>query len=170
LSLMAGTLKGLSDHATETRVVIVGVASSIDQLIGEHECVQRAITEVLMPRMSPPEIAEIIAKGFEVVAVTIEEAAQRRVVRLAEELPTYVHMLTLNAAERAVRDDRDEITTADVQAAIDQAVQRHSLVREYRTAVHSPRRNNLFARVLVSCALAEKHRLGQFTAVPFARP
>ena len=60
LSLLADTIKALSDHAVDTKIVIVGVGSSIDQLIGEHESVQRAIEEVSVQRMSEEDMSDII--------------------------------------------------------------------------------------------------------------
>lgn len=170
LSLMADTIKAMSDHAVQTKVVIVGVATSIDQLIGEHESVQRAIEEVLIPRMSEAEMVDIVKNGIAAVGMTVDPAAQRAITRLAEGLPHYVHLLTLNAAQRAVQDDRDLISTEDVRAAILVAVSRHSLLKDHQTAVQSPRTNNLFSRVLLACALAEKNKLGQFTAAAVRDP
>jgi energy-coupling factor transporter ATP-binding protein EcfA2 len=163
LSLMADTIKALSDHAVETRLIIVGVADSIDALIGEHESTQRAIAEVQLGRMEPSELTGIIDDGLAKVNMTITPDARRRVGRLAEGLPQYVHMLALYAAQRAVMDDRDQVNVDDVRDAIDKVVRKHSLLREYQTAVQSPRRDNLFAQVLAACALAEKNRLGYFT-------
>jgi len=146
LSLMADTIKTLSDHAVETRLVVVGVADSIDALIGEHESIQRAISEVQLGRMEPKELIGIIDDGLAQVHMTITPAARRRIGRLAEGLPQYVHMLTLYAAQRAVMDDRLEVDVDDVRDAINKVVKKHSLLREYQTAVQSPRRDNLLHR------------------------
>ncbi len=170
LSLMADTIKALSDHAVQSKLIIVGVATSIDELIGEHESVKRAIEEVLMPRMTFDELTGIIDRGLRAVDLGIEERARQRIGRLAEGLPTYVHLLSLSAAQSAVMDDRDEVSAEDVRRAVEATVQRHSLLREYQAAVQSPRRHNLFARVLAACALAEKNKLGQFTAGAVRKP
>ncbi|WP_076260902.1 AAA family ATPase [Intrasporangium flavum] len=164
LSLMADTLKALSDHAVPTKLVIVGVADSIDQLVGEHESVQRAIAEVAMPRMTEADMTSIIDNGLPVLEMGIESQARTQIGRLAEGLPHYVHLLTQKATLRAIQDDRTTITTGDVEDAISVAVAKHSLAKEYQTAIQSPRPDNLFARVLTSCALAEKNRLGGFTS------
>ncbi|GAA0710359.1 ATP-binding protein [Dactylosporangium roseum] len=163
LSLMADTVKALSDHAVDTRLIIVGMADSIDALIGEHESIQRAIAEVQLGRMEPAELGGIIDDGLAQVSMTITPTARHRIGRLAEGLPQYVHMLTLYAAQRAVIDDRGQVDVDDVRDAIDKVAKKHSLLREYQTAVQSPRRDNLFAQVLAACALAEKNRLGYFT-------
>lgn len=164
LSLMADTIKALSDHLVPTKMVIVGVADSIDQLIGEHESIRRAIAEVLMPRMTRAELFHIIDNGLALVGMEISPSARTQIARLAEGLPTYVHRLTLYAAQTAAYDDRDQVATEDVKSAIEETVQSHSLAKEYHTAVQSSRGGTLFSRVLVSCALAKKDRLGYFTA------
>ncbi|MET7939099.1 AAA family ATPase [Streptomyces sp. NPDC005302] len=164
LSLMADLIKALSDHLVRTKLVIVGVADSIDQLFGEHQSVQRAVEEVRMPRMSQPELADIVDTGLKAVDMQIEMDARQRISRLSEGFPHYVHLLSLYAGQHAVSDDRLTVTKEDVNAAINQAVEKHSLVREYQTAIQSPRPGTLFSRVLAACALADKNRLGQFTA------
>jgi Cdc6-like AAA superfamily ATPase len=170
LSLMADTIKSLSDHNVATKLVIVGVADSLDQLMGQHESVQRAVEEVLMPRMEETEAYEIIDNGLADVEMTIEPGARRQVARLAEGLPTYVHLLALHAAREAVHGHRVTVEARDVEAAVNRVVARHSLLREYQRAVDSPYPNNLFSRVLAACALAEKNRLGYFTAGAVREP
>jgi energy-coupling factor transporter ATP-binding protein EcfA2 len=170
LSLLADAIKALSDHGVASKLVVVGVADSIDQLVGEHESVQRALIEVQMPRMSQAELTSIIDAGLSAVGMTIEERAKRIVGRLAEGLPFFVHQLMLTAAQRAVMDDRSRVSVRDVEAAIDAAVKRHTLLREYQTAVQSPRPDNLYSRVLVACALADKNPLGFFTASAVREP
>ncbi|MFF3858128.1 AAA family ATPase [Streptomyces sp. NPDC002209] len=164
LSLMADLIKSLSDHLVSTKLVIVGVADSIDQLFGEHQSIQRAVQEVRMPRMSQPELADIVDTGLKAAEMGIEDVARQRISRLSEGFPHYVHLLSLYAGQHAVSDDRLAVTKADVNAAINQAIEKHSLVREYQMAIQSPRPGTLFSRVLAACALAEKNRLGQFTA------
>ncbi len=40
---MADTIKTLSDNATRTTLILVGVADSVDELIGEHQSIERAM-------------------------------------------------------------------------------------------------------------------------------
>lgn len=170
LSLMADTLKALSDHHVRSKVVVVGVADSIDQLFGEHESVQRAVEEVHMPRMSTEELTEIINEGLAAADMSVSGPARTQIARLAEGLPHYAHLLTLHAGQRAAMAGRLQVETEDVDAAISEAVQRHSLGRDYQMAIQSPRPDNLFSRVLAACALADKNRLGYFTAAAVREP
>jgi Cdc6-like AAA superfamily ATPase len=59
-SLMADTIKALSDYCVNATVVIVGVAEDVAGLIKGHESIARSLIQVRMPRMSQDELAEII--------------------------------------------------------------------------------------------------------------
>ena len=171
LSLMADTIKSLSDHTVGTKIVLVGVSDSIEQLIGEHESVRRALEEVNMPRMERREIAELIIDGFREVGMQVEDAALGRIARLAEGLPTYAHALSLRAGTFAIQDDAERVTLVHVERAARQLVESpHSSKSAYVTATQSPRPENLFAQVLAACALAEKDELGYFTPASVKDP
>lgn len=171
LSLMADTIKALSDHGVETKLVIVGVADSIESLIGEHESIRRAIEEVPMPRMSAGELRELVTKGFGSVGIGIEDSAVERIVRLSEGLPSYAHLLSLKTGERVLADDRDRVLLHDVLKSTESVVESAISNRlDYHKAIRSSRPENLYPHVLAACALAAKDRLGYFTAKSVAEP
>ena len=165
LTLLADTVKTLSDHAVHTTLVLVGVADSIDELIGDHQSIERALVQIPMPRMPVDELAEIIDKGIEELGMAISASSRSRIARLSEGLPHYTHLLSLHACQRAISDDRAEVFDSDVDAAIKIAVDKaqHSIKSSYQRATRSVRRDNLFGQVLLACALAEKDELGFFT-------
>ena len=172
LSLLADTIKTLSDHAVGVTLVLVGVADSVDDLIGDHESVERALTQVHMPRMSVAELEEIVDKGMSQLEMTITAGARTRIARLSEGLPHYTHLLSLHAAQRAIADDRNEIREIDIDRAIRLAVQKaqHSIRQAYERATRSPRKDTLFEQALLACALAPKGPLGHFTAGAVREP
>lgn len=172
LSLLADTIKTLSDHAVPATVVLVGVADSIDELIGDHASVERPLVQVPMPRMSQSELRQIITKGLEELEMTIDPASERRIASLSEGLPHYTHALSLHAAQRAVMDDRSRIGPSDIDTATRNAVDKaqQSIRSAHQKATRSPRRKNLFPNVLLACALAPKDNLGFFTAGGVRRP
>ena len=170
LSLMADTVKALSDHAVGSKLVFVGVADSIENLIGEHESVRRCLEEVQVPRMKAAEMRELVTRGFFEAAVQIEKSAVERIVRLSEGLPPYGHLLSLKAGERAVNDDRDTVFLRDVIESTEAVVRSHSGAALYHHAVESCRPENLYAQVLAACALAQKDELGYFAAKAVEEP
>jgi Cdc6-like AAA superfamily ATPase len=170
LSLLADTVKTLSDHSIATTLVLVGIADSVEQLIGDHRSIERALVQVGMPRMSAPELTEIIDRGCDYAGLTVESGQKNRLARLSEGLPHYTHLLCLHAAQRTVQDDRDRISVEDVDAAIALAVEKHTIRNEYQLAVRSAKKDNLFAEVLLACALAPKLDLGYFAAGAVREP
>jgi hypothetical protein len=170
LSLLADTVKTLSDHIVPATLLLVGVASSVEGLIGEHASVERALVQIEMPRMSVTELAEIIDKGCQRAELTVAADARDRITLLSEGLPHYTHLLAHFAAQHTVSDDRFEISLGDVHKAIDQAVEKHTIKSEYQTATRSPRTDTLFAEVLLACALAQKDALGFFSAGAVREP
>lgn len=164
LTLLADTIKTLSDHGVRSTVVLVGVARSIGDLIGEHESIVRNVAQIEMPRMKPAELREIVENGCERAGLTARSDAVEKITLLSEGLPHYTHLLALHAGQRVVQDDRSEITLGDVNAAIPAAISRHTIQSDYLTAIRSTQSANLYRQVLLACALAPKNELGYFTA------
>lgn len=162
LTLLADTIKTLSDNAVPSTVVLVGVASSVGELIGEHESIVRNIAQIEMPRMSPAELRDVLIRGCTRAEMTISSDAVDRIVTLSEGLPHYTHLLGFKAAERVVQDDRSHVTLPDVEAAIPAAVARHTIENDYLSAIRSSQPTNLYRQVLLACALAPKDSLGYF--------
>ncbi len=164
--LMADTIKSLSDNTIQTTLIFVGIADSVDQLIGEHPSTERAIVQVPMPRMSKAELLEIVDKGLaRCKGMSVVAAVRERLADLAHGLPTYTHLLTREAATAAVNEGRLEITMADLQTALKEATDSHlaSLLTPYNKAVTSAK-GVMFAPVLLACALAVKDEKGYFYA------
>ncbi len=170
LSLLADTIKTLSDHTVDATLMLVGVAGSVEQLIGEHGSIVRSISQVHLPRMYASELNAILDKGFTAAEVEIDDAARQHIVNLAEGLPHYVHLLGHHAGHRAVNDDRGKVTFSDVEAAITQAVDRHSILSDYQKATQSPQKGHFFKEVLLACAFAPRNELGYFRAGDVREP
>lgn len=170
-TLMADTVKTLSDHAVDTTLLLVGVADSVDSLIAEHQSVERALVQIRMPRMSRVELLEIISKGLEQAAMTITDDARQKITTLSQGLPHYTHLLTQNAAQRAAINDRAEVGAHDVRAAIDNALAKaqQSIISTYHRATSSPR-ENLYPQVLLACAMAQPDNLGYFASMDVRQP
>ncbi len=170
LTLLADTIKTLSDHAVGATLILVGVAASLDELIGEHGSIIRNLAQIEMPRMLPEELRGVLQKGCSHAGLTISPEAEEIIVRLSEGLPHYTHLLGYRAAERAVQDDRLSITLDDVRASIPKAVERHTIQNDYIRAVRSSQPGNLYREVLLACAVAPKDSLGYFTSGQVREP
>jgi uncharacterized protein YejL (UPF0352 family) len=162
--LFADTIKTLSDHAVPVTLVLVGVADTVDALIKEHHSIERALVQVQMPRMSREELEQIVTNGFNRLGLTIEPPALQHITLLSQGLPHYTHLLALYAAREAIDSTSVVVTVHHVISAIKTALAQaqQSIRSAYHTATMSPRKENLYARVLLACALAKTDDLGYF--------
>jgi len=169
---IADSIKSLSDHGVDATIVVVGVADSVVELIREHASVERAMVQVHMPRMSETEIAEIIRTGSTRLNLTASESAISAIQLLAQGLPHYAHLIGLHATRNVVESGGSEIGMSAVKDAIDEAVtnSQHSIQHLYHLATMSPRKDNLFADVLLACAMAKTDQMGYFAAQDVREP
>ena len=169
----ADLVKMLSDHAVRATVILVGVADSVDELIEEHESVERALVQVRMPRMSADEIGKIISTGVRELEVEIEPAATEQIVRLSQGMPHYAHLLGLHSVRAAAhRRARSCIRTGDVTVALRRALDhaQQSIRSAFLKATESPRADSLHRQVLCACAIARVDELGYFAAADVRQP
>lgn len=164
--LMADTIKMLSDHSVSATLVIVGVADSVDQLIKEHQSIERALVQIPMPRMSRRELTEIIEIGLSRLGMTASNEAADQITTLSQGLPYYTHLLGLHASREALDRGTKTVELPHVDFAIRKALEKsqQSIRNAYYIATKSPRRDNLFKQVLLACALAKTDEFGYFTA------
>ncbi len=170
--MLADTIKTLSDNAIKTTLILVGVADSVSDLIGEHQSIERAIKQVPMPRMSKAELLLIVDNGLSKCGgLSIVSAARERIADYSQGLPFYTHLLAREAALHAVRSDRTNIMMEDLDEAIKEAVnsQLETNLTLYNKAVTAPR-GIYFKPVLLACALAQKDEKGYFYATNVTEP
>ncbi|MGA3370713.1 MAG: ATP-binding protein [Terracidiphilus sp.] len=169
---LADTIKTLSDNAIDTTFLLVGVADSVDQLIGEHVSIERAIRQVPMPRMSKSELLEVIDNGLsKCEGMSIDAAPRERIADYSQGLPSYTHLLAREAALHAVKLRRARVTMEDLDGAIKEAVdgQLETNLTLYNKAVTAAR-GIYFKPVLLACALADKDEKGFFYANNITQP
>ena len=171
-SMMANTIKFLSDYSVNCTVVLVGVADNVNELVGEHESIPRALEQIPMPRMSSPELKEILEKIIPRLGMKIEPNALWKVVNLARGLPSYVHALGLYAVQAAITRKSLTVVERDVDDAIKRVLEKsEETVREqYAKAVHSNRSDSLYKEALLACALAQTDDRGTFTPLAVCEP
>lgn len=170
--MMADTVKTLSDNSIKTTLIFVGVADSVDQLIGEHLSIERALVQIPMPRMSKAELLQIVDKGLHrCEGITIDAGTRERLADFAHGLPTYTHLLAREAATAAVTAGHTHVTKEDLQIAVRESVDSHfsTNLTTYNKAVTSAR-GLIFKSVLLACALAEKDEKGFFYANAVTTP
>jgi len=161
---LAETLKHFSDAASETKIIVVGVADTLAELIGEHASLTRCLAQIKLERMSADELKDIVEAGQERIGMVFKESVKNKIVALSDGFPFYTHLLCLYCAE-----DAGKILTANPDADVvvsepeyNKAVRRAietaegSLRDAYRAAVITvKRKTDMFKHVLWGLAYAE---------------
>ncbi len=169
---MADTIKMLSDQSVPATLVLVGVGESVSALIAQHESVERALAQVLMPRMSLWELQQIVDGGLDVVGLRADPIVRDRIAALSQGLPHYTHLITLAAARHANDRAADLVETEDLAAGVRSAVShaQETITTTHHRAVMSARSDSLYRQVALACALAQCDERGYFTAGAVRRP
>ena len=171
-TLFADTIKALSDFNVDTTLILVGVADDIDDLITEHESINRCLVQIHLPRMNIGELREIVKNGMDKVGIEISEDAALQICSLSLGLPHYVHAFGLASGRSAIDRNSRKIETYDVIQARKVVISesQQTMLRQFDIATASPRRRTLYFQVLVACALAATDELGYFRASSVQEP
>jgi Cdc6-like AAA superfamily ATPase len=166
-ALMADTIKTLSDHSVNTTLILVGVGNSVEELITEHLSIERSLIQIQMLRMSSEELNEILLKGLKILSMIMDKDVTKSIVFLSQGLPNYVHLLALYGCQAAIRENDSNINTSHLSRAIKQACEnaQQSIMSAYSTSVSSSRKEMIYPKVLLACALANKDETGCFRAI-----
>ena len=170
--LFADTIKALSDFNLDTTLIIVGVADDVDDLIEEHQSVDRCLVQVHLPRMPFDELIEIVSTGISAVGMEISQEAASQICTVSLGLPHYVHALGLASGRAAIDERSARVEPHHVINAIETFIDEYqqTILRQFDLATASPRRENFYFKVLVACALAPTDDLGCFRAGDVRQP
>jgi len=170
--LMADTIKLFSDMNVDCKLILVGVAESVSELIAEHQSISRNMLQKLVEPMTIEELAQIIEKGFNYVGLKYENGLDEKIALLSQGYPHYTHLLGLWAGRHAIAEKRNEVTSKDLNNAIADTLQNTigSVREEYQLATASSKKTALYKDVLLACALANKDSLGRFSLVDVREP
>ena len=102
IRLFASTIKNMSDNLSASTLILVGVADTVDELMEDHASVDRALVQILLPRMLETELTEIIRKAYDSIALDYEQSVIEHMGHLAQGLPHYAHRFGLEAGLAAV--------------------------------------------------------------------
>lgn len=120
---LAEAMKNLSDAGANVTLFVIGVARSLEELMGKHPSIQRNVVSIHLPLMTPSEIDRIIGAGVAMSGVRFAQEVRAAIVRLSKGLPYFAQLLCLHAARHAVRDGRTKIDQADLRYAVDRAIE-----------------------------------------------
>ena len=120
---LAETIKNLSDTGANVILFVIGVARSLDELIGMHPSIQRNVLSIHLPLMSSSAIARIIRAGERSSGISFVDEVSGGIVRLSKGLPYFAQLLCLHAARHAVEAERTVVEDVDFRFAVDRAIE-----------------------------------------------
>lgn len=161
---IADTVKFLSDRNAPVTIVLIGVADDVDDLIDNHQSVERCVSQVALPRMSRDEIEEVVTSGLKKHGMTIDADALHEVSRISRGLPHYAHLLGLHSGRKSIDRRSMNVAVPDIREALKLAIDdvQASIKSDYVKATTSARIDALYKHVLLAAALAECDELGFF--------
>ncbi len=165
VTAMADTIKALSDYAVNVTVLLIGVADSVDELIREHQSIERALIQVHMPAMADDEIRGIIVGGFDRLGMEIDFEACEDLVHFSQGVPYITHLLCIYGIRAALRAHSMTVCPEHVEQGVNKALDQwqQSIKALYNEAVWSEQDSDLYREVLLACALAEVDEQRYFT-------
>jgi len=90
---MAETLKQFSDARSRTKILIVGVADSLSNLLRAHSSLVRSVAGIRLGRMKADELEGILERGEERLRIGFVPEVKQRIVNLADGFAHYAHLL-----------------------------------------------------------------------------
>ena len=170
ISEMADTIKSLSDNAPHVTIMLVGVGSTISDLIGEHESINRCLRQVKLPRMSNGELKQILDHGLEHMGFSIDATAEREIIRFSQGFPHFTHLLGKNACKACLEDGIEKVGAAELERSISISVERvdESIRNAYQRGTMTSKNSDSFKSVVWACSDAEEDEHGTFKLTDIA--
>ena len=153
---MADMIKLLSDNLPFITLLLVGIAQSVDKLIGEHHSIERCIRQIELPLMPEPDAIEMIKHNLGLAGLKINTAIINKIIELSSGFPNYLHLLCKHSAVEAIEEGKSEISNEHFNSAVIKSINNsdYSIRNAYQKATSSPAGKNQFANVLLACAMA----------------
>jgi hypothetical protein len=111
---VAELIKNLSDRAARVQLILTGVASNLDELIGFTPSIRRNIVGLAVGPLAEPDLLEILLRAEDATGLRFTADARDLVVRMSGGSPYLVRLLGNRAAGRALDDGRDTVLDSDV--------------------------------------------------------
>jgi len=161
---VAETIKHFSDASSKTKIIVVGVAETLTDLIGAHESLTRSVAQIKLGRMNHSDLSEIVREGEDRIGLVFQEQVRRKIIALSDGFPFYTHLLCKYCAEEAGKvvvqhpEAKPVVTEAEYRKAIRKATEtaESTLRGDYQAAVITvKRKTDMFKYVLWAVAYAE---------------
>ena len=115
---LAALMKLLSDMRSPVRIVAVGIAANLEDLIEGHPSLRRHIVSVPIGGIETDQLKALLIRCCDAAGLTIDEDAAMKVARSAVGSPYHLRLFGANCAVAASRAGTDHIDDALVQQGL----------------------------------------------------
>jgi len=167
---LAEAIKILSDAAARVTLIIVGIARSLERLVGMHPSIQRHLVAVHVPLMEPSELERVILTGEQASGIQFDDETRDKIVSFSKGLPYYAQLMALHAGRAALERDSSIVELADLRTALGKVLEEEDpLVKESYEIATLDETNQFVVDVLYAAAAAHIDRYGIFSAADAAK-
>lgn len=161
----ADLIKSLSDNIKNVTIVLVGIAESIESLIGDHQSLERCLRQVKMPRMSEKELSDIIKKGISKLSINMDKSIEKKIIDFSSGFPHYVHLLCKYGILELIENGKNDFSESYLKIAIRKGIDNtgEQLKSSFRKAVHTANSSLKWKNLIFSCANAKLDEFNSFS-------
>jgi Cdc6-like AAA superfamily ATPase len=157
---IAELIKLLSDANSKFKVVVVGIASTGEELTAGHPSSERCLKEVPLQRMCSGDIKKIVLNGMKELSLIPEDDVVDKIVDISAGYPHFTHLICLKCAELSLINRRRHITIETLKSALVEAVKesKNALQRSFDTTLRvfkKPQEYKLLLLAAAHCNAAE---------------
>ncbi len=166
---VAELIKNLSDRAARVQLILTGVASNLDELIGFAPSIRRNIVGLPMRPLKVDEVGEILRLGEAAAGLRFTDDAVAMIATVASGSPYLVRLLGHRAAMVALDARRTRVDPAHVTAAVERVLTEWNatLPRRVQALLSGDEAREQWA-LLVAAAEAGTYSDGWFVAADVA--
>ncbi len=121
-TMLADTIKQLSDRTVPVLFMLIGVSDNLEQLLGQHPSIQRALVALPLPLLSDDEITNIVEKGAREAGLIFPSELISAIVKISRGMPYLAHVLGLRIAQAAARRNTSFVKWVDFTSALERLV------------------------------------------------
>lgn len=163
---LASLIKILADNQRDcdSRLVVVGVAQSAEDLLGKHESIERSAREIYLRPLRFEDIDNFLSEAETQLHFKFHQSVREAIIRNSLGYPYYVHLVGLECIDAMLGRDTNSRTVVeeDYLKAVRSAIQKafRTTLRKYRTAVWGLEpQDKTFIRELVAAVTKDGGRI-----------
>ena len=115
---LATFIKHLSDRRSQFKIIITGIAESMEELLSGHASNLRCLKEVKLRRMDEDDVAAVVRMGEKKLGIQFEPDAVAAIIEISEGYPSSAHLIARDASIFAVETGSRQVSTKDIKSAI----------------------------------------------------